>query len=468
MRRSSTALHRVLLLTTLAVVLAPCQASKGAESKVYDLSPDGDDRRVVRVDVHLEVGGSVTAETSTAAPGVKGQAPQKLPMSVEADLRYHEQPLDHTRSVRAYEQAAAKVKVDRRSRDLRLPPERGLIVVDRAGERLRLFSPTSPLTRDDLDLIEVVGQTPAISGLLPPAGAPLGGSWQASPEAVCALLGLDSAEVCEVTATLDKANRGWAHFQMAGTVHGKSDGAETELDLRGEALFDRKGRLLHKLSLAIKERRAVGPATPGFEGVAKIEVTVSPLEGDGRLTEADRKLAREADPQVLSALLLEAPTQGLEAIHDRNWYVTANERERVSLRRVVEGKLVAQTTLQRLPGRGPDRRTTLAEFEKDVRFSLGESFKKAVSSRQWTTSQGVLCLSLVSQGEVSGAPVEWRHYLASPEDDGHRVAITTTIAQADAPLVGDADERLVDTLRLVRPRGPQETASRPDGPDARR
>ena len=90
----------------------------------------------------------------------------------------------------------------------------------------------------------------------------------------------------------------------------------------------------------------------------------------------------------------------------------------------------------------------MEEFQKDIRFSLGEDFGHFVRGREWTNQHGHHCTAVVVRGVVEEIPVEWHFYLVAPEE-GHRVSLALTMEEPDARRLGKTDQDLVDTLELV-------------------
>ena len=92
------------------------------------------------------------------------------------------------------------------------------------------------------------------------------------------LLTLDTVAVCEVQSVLDGFNANFAKIRLAGVVHGTADGAATQQEIRGVYLFDRRLHRVTRLNLAVRETRSIGGATPGLDAVAKVQITIDPIE----------------------------------------------------------------------------------------------------------------------------------------------------------------------------------------------
>ena len=92
------------------------------------------------------------------------------------------------------------------------------------------------------------------------------------------LLTLDSVAVCEVQSVLESFNANFAKIRLAGTVQGTADGAATSWKCGPCtcSIASRSGS--RELNLAVRERRSIGGATPGLDAVAKLQISVEPLE----------------------------------------------------------------------------------------------------------------------------------------------------------------------------------------------
>jgi hypothetical protein len=165
------------------------------------------------------------------------------------------------------------------------------------------------------------------------------------------------------------------------------------------------------------------------------------------------------EPTAATDLTYDAPTLGFQLPHDRQWFVTSEGREEVTLRRVDGTDVVAQCTVVALPPKSAGRQTTLEQFQKDVMYSLGKNGGELVRTRQWQNSHGHYCYEVVVRGSVEDMPVEWHYYLVARES-GHRVSLAVTIEGPMLERLGAADRALVEQLKLYPPMPASETAAR--------
>jgi hypothetical protein len=276
---------------------------------------------------------------------------------------------------------------------------------------------------------------------------------------MAALLTLDSIAVCEVQSVLEEFNASFAKVRLAGVVHGTADGAATEQEVRGVYLFDRRQQRITRLNLAVREQRSIGSATPGLEAVAKVQIKIEPVPMAAEL--ADDALKSIRPKQAASRnLVFESPAMGFRIHYDRNWFVTAKQRESITLRRMDGSDLAAQCTLTMLAPKSAERQTTLEQFQKDIVYSLGKGFGELVSARQWQNSHGHYCYEVVARGHVDDVPVEWHYYLVAREA-GNRISAAVTIEAPMIERVADIDRQLIHCLELFPPLPAAQTAEKP-------
>jgi hypothetical protein len=315
------------------------------------------------------------------------------------------------------------------------------------------------LKREELDLLDVVASSSVVDQLLPGKAVADGDSWPAEPAAVAAVLTLDSIAVCEVQSVLEEFNANFAKVRVAGVVHGTAEGAATEQEIRGVYLFDRNLRRITRLNLAVREKRSIGGATPGLEAVAKLQIKLEPIKNCPQLDDVNVNDLTPPKPAATLDLSYDAPALGFQFQHDRQWFITSEEREAVTLRRVDGNDVVAQCTLVSLPSKSAGRQTTLAQFQKDVLYTLGKNAGQLVRTRQWQNSHEHYCYEVVVSGKVEEMPVEWHHFLVARES-GHRVSLAVTIEGPMVERVASADRAVVEQLKLYPPMPAAQTADR--------
>lgn len=463
----------VRLVSSLAVVaiwLSTSIPQLRANDAPIDLTPNINPGDTVRVSIEFEAGGHDLVRPQDAEKGTVGEI-RKLPMSVSAKLSYDERRLassaevapgeSHPLAIRYYNSADVTIKVDKGGVKPILADDRRLILVEQTADRPILSCPAGPLSREELDLIDVVGNSTAIDRLLPTEPVAVGDSWKHQAPVMAALLALDSVAVCEVQSILDEFNSKFAKIRLAGIVHGTVDGAATEHEIRAVYLFDRTRRRVARMNLAVREKRSIGDATAGLEGVAKVQMKIEPADDSSKLADEGASLLQQAKQPLTHNLIQRSAPLGFQVEHDRKWFVISQGRESVVMRRVDPSGLIAQCTLTTLPAKSEGRQTTLEQFQKDVTFALGKNFGELVTARQWQNKLGHYCFEIVARGTVQQVPVEW-HYFLVAQDSGHRVSLAVTIEGSMVDRLDAADRALVETLELIPiTRETAETAAKP-------
>lgn len=435
------------LTSCLLIFLGVGSPGFAAEEAKFLLAPELVVGDTTTVKVTLEVGGDmlVTEEESGAV--------KKLPLTVAGELKYTEQLLawsvdsaEVTRSWREYQSATAKIQVEKGGIQRELPAARSSIIAEVRDGRAVLDGAETPLTRDQFDLVNVVGNSLLLNRLLPSRELAEGDGWDHDAEDIGPLLGMDHVAACEVRSVVTGSEHRQVQIRLAGTVHGTIDGAPTEIELRGAYLYHGHYQRVTKFNLALKEARTASPIVPGLDIVAKVSLTVIPAKK--KLSANITERARNTSQPLETILSYEAPQHGFRFLHDRAWYVTSESSDLVSLRSLQDGNQTSHCNVTTLPARSAGRETTIEQFERDVRESLGDNLETVTASTGWITRSGHECLGVVAQGKVKEVPIEWRYYLVS-SPDLPRISIALTMKQSMVEQFNDADRQIVDSLELL-------------------
>jgi hypothetical protein len=346
---------------------------------------------------------------------------------------------------------------------LSLPEEKRVILASAGVDSAVLYCPVGPLTREELDLIDLPAGTHVLDRLIPPAGQRAGDCWKLDPRVVRLLLGLDAVSESDVEAVFVGLERGYAKLRLAGVLAGTTDGAATKVEVKAGYLIDTRLRRVTRLNLAFSEKREEGRIGPAVDVVGKLTLEISPA-GPAQLPPDElRSLTSEATPAQTLLEVRDEPT-GLRLLHNRAWFVTSHERERLILRRIDEGGFLAQCNVIIRPEHQQGRQPTMADFEREVRYSLGERFEALVTAGEWTNAAGLRCYRLLIHGRVDDLPMEWRYYLASPPS-GRSVALVFSVEPHLADRLGEDDTAIVESVQLppapTQPSEPETAAQTP-------
>ena len=451
-RRLAWATIRVLAAVCLSLCFATCYAEDSCSLKAT-LTPDA----IQQVQAVVEVRGDLLVQA--------GEGEQnKLPVVVAGKVSYDERLLacdavsGLRRSVRSYRDASAEVKVGQGMATPQMNSERRIVVAQIDGGEPTLFSPLGPLSRDDLDLIDIQGNSLALSGLLPDRTVRAGEAWQVARESLAILLGLDAVTSSSVQGTLDKVDGNLAILTIQGSLEGAAQGVASKIELKAKANFDMAQRAVTWLAANFHERREIGHAEPGLDVTARLRVAVTPQAAVETLSDvALRGLSLTASA---GATLLELRPQEshLSLIHDRRWRVLVDRHDLCVLRCVDGGDLIAQCNLTELADAEPGQRLALEAFQAEVLESLTSSAGQIAEASQSMTDDGRRILRVQATGIASEVPINWVFYHVSNEQ-GRQASLSFTLESSVMERFAGGDRTLAESLTFT-PRPPAQEAKR--------
>jgi len=441
----------VILVAGAALPVLADDNPPNSDTKAYSLSADHTNGQLAHVKVAIEIKGKLKV-------GSPGKTPTDLPLEVRADLSYDERILDagdtpgaggtKRRSIRQYDEAQASIVVGKSNIASRLAPDRRLIVAQAAPEGQLLFSPIEPLTREELELLDVPASSLLLTALLPESAVKPGDTWKPDARWLAPILGWDSVSQTDITCRFDRVEENVAYMEMGGTASGAAEGVASDIELKTKYSFDIGDKRINWFVLAMKERRSIGHAEPGFDVVCRIRlesarIDDSPSLGDDALVDLPL-----VSPPGITMLRLQPAAGGVHLLCDRRWRVTEDSDELAVLRLVDKGDILAQCNLSPLTPLAPGKQLSLEELQSDVQRALGKNFGEFIEASQATTESGLRVLRTVSISNVENIPIQWIHYHVS-DDKGHRVGLAFTLEASRVERFAEADQALVQSIELV-------------------
>jgi hypothetical protein len=319
-----------------------------------------------------------------------------------------------------------------------------------------LYCPTARLKREELDLIDIPGNTLLVDQLLPAEPVALGETWKLADQTLAAMLGLEAVSWTDVQSVLGQVTDGLAEISSAGSVSGAVGGVSTDIEMKAKYKFDLKLKRIVYLALLIKEKRPIGHIGPGLDTVAKLIVRMAPLAESEHLTETALANLPDSLTPDLAQLGYASASNLVRFSYDRRWFVTSDEPKLAVFRLLDRGELIAQCNVAILPT-DQKKPVSLAEFQQDVQHTLGKNFGQFVNASQSTTDAGYTLLRVVVRGTVSQLPIEWIYYLVA-DLKNQRVSLAFTLEQSLEERFAHADRALISELRFTE--APQPTAAR--------
>lgn len=444
-----------LVPVVIGAVLTALQVSPllgaGASSTKCDLVSGRKPDQISRVELTLEVGGELKVNRDNEEKLVP------VKMNVNGKMSYDERLVrvwndtqTTAKSVRYYQKAEATLKLGSTTLKPSLRPECRLVGAQANGSTATLFSPAGPLTREELDLIDILGNTLMVDRLLPGKAVAIGDRWSHAPEICAALLGLDRVTESSVESKLVAIVEGVARVEMNGRLKGIFGGAETQIEVKGKYQVSLAGKQVTWLGLLIKEVRKPGEVSAGVDVVALLQMTITPISASPRLT--DSAIARAMHPPTDQLTQLEhRSADGVWMLtHDRKWYMNTDKRDMTILRLVEDGQRVAQCNIKTM-STAESKLPKLAKFEDEVRQALAKNKGKLVESKELSHESGYRVFRVVVTGEASDLPIQWNYYLVA-DNQGHQVVFAFTALKENVDRLAAADRRLIGTFRFADPK----------------
>ena len=406
-----------------------------------------------RVEVKLEVAGDLILSQEWKV--------ERLNMSAEATMQYDERSLDISRhpgnvmrSVRHYDKAEAAITVGTDQTKPRLRDARRLIAVQvdpAKTPKVVLFSPQGMLTADELDLVNLLANSLVVDWLLPDAPVAVGQRWKHSDEVVAALYELDRVTQNDTQSTLVAVEDDFARMELGGKVSGFQHGLRTTIESKARYRFDRKLGRLTWLGMAIRQKRDSGAVNPGLDALAKLQVTIEPVDRSAHLTEDAIKGIATVPTEELLKISYQSQDGSWQIAHDRRWEVTTQRGDVATLRMAYQGAALAQckiAALSKTPN--SEQPPSLADFQADVQRALGKSFGQFIEASQTHNQADYRVYRLVILGKAKDVPIRWIYYLLT-DRKGRQTVLVFDLPEEQAERFGRADEQLVSTFRFREP-----------------
>ncbi|QGJ70117.1 Hypothetical protein PBC10988_18060 [Planctomycetales bacterium 10988] len=436
------------------------QEKEVASEESYSFQVSIQPQETTRVKLMLEVGGKLKLAD------MKNRSIDPIDMSVVANLNYEEQwqlgdphQVGGQRTIRYYQDPDATIKVGTGRVIPFLREDRRLIVSDRSVEgKPVLFSPQGPLTRDELDLLEVPCNTMALYTLLPEESQKIGDSWQAPADSWGAVLSLDAVSQSDVKSTLTEVSESEAIVDSQGVIDAAIGGVATEMEIESKCHFDLKSKRIKHFGLVIREKRSIGHVAPGLEVVARLRIALSPIDKSDYLN--DKRLEGvQTDPHpAVTMLVYEQPGQYF-FFHPRDWYLLENDSQNVVLRLVRRGDLMAQCNIRAAKVGEDAPEPTMKNFQKQVQQVLGDQFEKFIDAGQVPHEVDYNILRLEVAGTASNLPIRWIYYLVNVNE--RQAVFTFTTEEALVESLKSIDYEIVSSFRYLEAIPDEENAPTP-------
>jgi hypothetical protein len=437
--------HR-LLLTCAAVLSLPAVA--GAQT--YEIDEPVTDSRVFAVRQSMKLTGTLKAPLPSGKSiplDMKGTVTQSFR---ERRLEGLGRDAKAYRMLRSYDAARLLVTVAGEKTEKSLTAASRLMIIHGGTTGLTVYSPSGPLTYNDLELLRMPGDSLSLLPFLPPGKVPVGRSWTPPGFAVQMLTGIDAVAKSTVACNLKSAADGKAVISLAGKVEGARDGAPTTIDLDGEISYHLARNYVSGLTLKQKETSRTGPVSPALDVTAEIALHRKPADDAGPLSpKSVAGVDLEPKPSLLKIAF--QPVEGVSFLLDRGWHVTHHRDKLAILRFLKEGNLLSQVTIRPLADAAPGKHVSEEQFQKDIAAALGSRVKSIVRAEQIKQKNRPgdrrFLYSVIVDGSDNGVDMRWHYYLCAAPD-GRQLSLVFAVEKKLLKQLDDQDLGFVLGLRF--------------------
>jgi hypothetical protein len=428
------------------LVLVPLAISAGRAEQPVSLAA-AKVLPTTRIKVVFEVDGQLFAGPDLSSAPDASSRPQDL--KAKGEFLYEERlAQEHGgRALRYYEQAEAELAIGGQSRRSSLRQDRRLVALDsRAtlGES-GFWSLEGPLTREELELIELPGSSHLVNQLLPAHKVTSGATWSHDDSILAQLLNLSGITVNEVSSQLKRVDtdRGTAHLTINGKVLGYASGVVTEIKLEGKYIADLRQQRVTWLALSIHEQRSPGVTKPGLDVQSRLRMLIEPFAAT-HLTAESLKGVRSAGPAATTLLEYQPAHRRFTLLHDRRWLVFGEQPDLTIMRLIEDGQVIAQCNLRSLAPQ-PGYKASLSQFQEEIRAALGAAAQEIVDADETVQSNGVRQLRVSIVGEVASAPIQWIYHQLT-DVQGQVLTCVFTMSGENVERFGSEDTTLVSSV----------------------
>jgi hypothetical protein len=445
---------RSAILTLAVLAVGPLWGGEG-QAPLYTIRSARQIGQLDRITVLLEASGDLLRRA-----GPQATKAGRIPMSLACKRQYQEKtlelpgdpragaPAECWRGVRWYEEADATLKLRDTSHRAVLTPPRRLIAVEIAPPAVTRFCPEGPLTLDELELVQAVGDSLPLDGLLPGEPVPVGRKWKPSDDLLAVLLDLEEVKSNTVEMLLKEVTPQLARLELAGRVEGTREGAADRIELAAKCRFDRATARIDWFAMKVREQLDVGLVADGLELEALVQIRIVPHGNCARLQDDALRNLPLRPTEALCRLLYAPEEGGWQLLHDRSWFRVDHARDLDVFRRIDRSRDLGLCKISPLAKVAPEKLISLGQFQAEVRQSLGKNFGEIVEAGESSNEAGCRVYRVVVTGRDGELPARWHYYLVSDEL-GRQVAFALRFDESKADAFGKADEAMIRSFRFT-------------------
>jgi hypothetical protein len=423
------------ILGTILVVLAVVRTGS---AQTYLLNETSQPGNCFRIGLHMSLSGEM--RVNREGKGV----PLKLEASADHELS--ERVLNVSsegapeKTARVYEKAKAVITVDKEPSERSLRAERRLLVAQRHQDRLVVYSPAGPLTRNELELTSEHFDTLALPGLLPGRPISLGDTWKVPNPIAQALCNFDGLTEQDLVCKLEEVKDPIARISIKGSATGIDLGALTKLNIEAIYEYDLKAKRMIHLEWKQKDERDQGPANPATSVQTTVALTRTVIEQPAVLSDVALVSVPEGTelPLHLTQLEYHDAQNRFDLLYGREWQMVSQGNEHVVMRLLDRGDFVAQVTITPWTMAEKGKHLSPDEFRQAMAETPGWEPENELQAGEVPAEKGRWIYRISALGDLDDTKVMQNFYLVAGPD-GQQVVLSFTMAPKQADRLGSRD-----------------------------
>lgn len=443
--------HRKVLtvapIAFLFTLLSVCTPSMASADDTIELAVKFSKKEQTRVLAEIEHDGNVIV-----IPDGEDAQPTSLPLRVNGKLKYFQRLTNPTQAIRYFDQAEAKIKLEKGKVAPVLDDSNRLIIArlkTKTSGRVEMASVRDTLQQEELELLQAPADPLSLSELFTKSDVKVGQKWEPSDRVLAKFLNVEAIDSSDVKLTLKKINKGIARIYISGSVVASVFDVTTKMSVSGIALVDLEKQKILSLKVSNEETRPAGQIEPGFEGRTRIDLGFQYGKSTEELS-TEKLMASIKSKKIKQRLKFVSKAGGYHIIYDPRWKLIAGEQDTAIMRFIDNGDLLTQCNVVLLPDRPTNQSLTLDKFKNEIGKAI-DADKNAmlVKAEAKRTSTGLDALSVIVAGEEDGLPVNWFYYHLSTKE-GRQVTFVFTLAEEVASRVKGTADQLVNEFRFTK------------------
>lgn len=351
--------------------------------------------------------------------------------------------------VRHYRNAVSSSKVSGESTKRELSPDRRLCVIQRTPTGTVQYSPSGPLSRDELELVAEHFDTMCLVGFLSGQDSKVGDTWKIPDQTVQQACLFDGLLKNELTAKFVSVQNNTAFITITGTAEGIELGAAGKVIVQAQLEYDTAAKQIQRLNWEQTDVRQQGPASPAMEVTAKIEIDRKRLAEEPKELSAEIRTTIPTDSIPNSMLMLRHldPNGKYQLDHSRDWQMVGRTRDHLMLRLVEKSELQSQLTVTLWKKVQAGQHSSPAEFLETVSRLPNWQPEKKRSEGELAGPKGYWLYAISFQGQQDGSEVVQNFYLVTgPEGD--QVVLSSLCHPNKASNAAKKEVEIVQSLRF--------------------